>query len=390
MTNNHHFSIKSKPLTIGLVAGEISGDILGASLIRTLKEQIPHIRFIGIAGPLMKREGCQSWYEIEELSVMGIVEIFGRLPRLLKIRSDLIKRFLKLQPDIFIGIDSPDFNIFLEKKLKKNGIKTIHYVSPSFWAWRKNRIFKIGESTDLVLAFLPFEKKIYDYYKIPCYLIGHTMANNIPLKPDKKNARLQLKISNDAKYLAILPGSRCSEVEMLTKDFLYAAEILIQEFPKLKILVPVVNKKCRDKFEAIYKKIGIKLPLEIIEGQALLVMISADVTLLASGTATLECMLAKCPMVVGYRMKVITYWLAKFFIKTSYISLPNLLAGDRLVQEFIQYACQPKELAKSLRNLLINLHTVKKLKKRFLELHKSIRSNDDEKLAKVVLELSEK
>ncbi|WMY97115.1 MAG: lipid-A-disaccharide synthase [Arsenophonus sp.] len=390
MTNNHHFLIPSKPLTIGLVAGEISGDILGASLIRILKKQIPNIRFIGIAGPLMKKEGCQSWYEMEELSVMGIIEIFKRLPRLLKIRSDLIKRFLKLQPDIFIGIDSPDFNIFLEKKLKINGIKTIHYVSPSFWAWRKNRIFKIGKSTDLVLAFLPFEKKVYDYYKIPCYLIGHTMANNIPLKPDKKIARLKLKIDHDSKYLAILPGSRCSEVEMLTKDFLYAAEILIQEFPQLKILVPVVNKKCRDKFEAIYKKIGVKLPLEIIEGQALLVMISADVTLLASGTATLECMLAKCPMVVGYRMKVITYYLAKFFIKTSYISLPNLLAGDALVQEFIQHACQPKELAKSLKDLLINLYKVKKLKKRFLELHKSIRSNDDEQLAKVILKVSKK
>ncbi|HGJ5891279.1 MAG TPA: lipid-A-disaccharide synthase [Arsenophonus apicola] len=382
--------MQQRPLTIGLVAGETSGDILGAGLIRALKQQVPNARFVGIAGPLMQAEGCEAWYEMEELAVMGIVEVLGRLPRLLQIRVDLTRRFAKLQPDVFVGIDAPDFNITLERKLKQTGIKTIHYVSPSVWAWRQDRVFKIGEATDLVLALLPFEKRFYDRYNISCRFIGHTMADIIPLQPDKQAARAQLNITHDAKCLAILPGSRRTEVEMLSADFLQAAQILIKDFPQLQILVPLVNQQRRQQFEAIYREVSPTLPLNILDGQARLAMMAADVTLLASGTASLECMLVKCPMVVGYRMKPVTYWIAKRLVKIPFISLPNLLAGEELVKEFIQQDCQPEQLAASLKSLLNDEKKIEQLKQTFLQLHKSIRCHADQQAAEAVLELSKK
>ncbi|WP_181994375.1 lipid-A-disaccharide synthase [Arsenophonus endosymbiont of Bemisia tabaci] len=380
--------MQQRPLTIGLVAGETSGDILGAGLIRALKQQVPNARFVGVAGPLMQAEGCEAWYEMEELAVMGIVEVLGRLARLLKIQADLTKRFAKLRPDVFVGIDAPDFNITLERKLKQTAIKTIHYVSPSVWAWRQDRVFKIGEATDLVLALLAFEKRFYDRYNIPCRFIGHTMADIIPLQPDKQAARAQLNIAHDAKCLAILPGSRRAEVGMLSRDFLHAAQILLKDFPHLEILVPIVNQQRRQQFQAIYREISPTLPLKILDGQARIAMIAADVTLLASGTASLECMLAKCPMVVGYRMKSITYWLAKRLVKTPFISLPNLLGGKELVKEYIQQDCQPEQLAGSLKSLLIDEKKVEQLKQTFLQLHQSIRCHADQQAAEAVLELN--
>ncbi|CAA2929657.1 Lipid-A-disaccharide synthase [Arsenophonus endosymbiont of Bemisia tabaci Q2] len=388
MANSHQVAIQQRPLTIGLVAGETSGDILGAGLIRALKQQVPNARFVGVAGPLMQAEGCEAWYEMEELAVMGIVEVLGRLARLLKIQADLTKRFAKLRPDVFVGIDAPDFNITLERKLKQTAIKTIHYVSPSVWAWRQDRVFKIGEATDLVLALLAFEKRFYDRYNIPCRFIGHTMADIIPLQPDKQAARAQLNIAHDAKCLAILPGSRRAEVGMLSRDFLHAAQILLKDFPHLEILVPIVNQQRRQQFQAIYREISPTLPLKILDGQARIAMIAADVTLLASGTASLECMLAKCPMVVGYRMKSITYWLAKRLVKTPFISLPNLLGGKELVKEYIQQDCQPEQLAGSLKSLLIDEKKVEQLKQTFLQLHQSIRCHADQQAAEAVLELN--
>ncbi len=390
MANSHQVSIQQRPLIIGLVAGEASGDILGAGLINALKQQVPNAYFVGVAGPLMQAEGCESWYEMEEFAVMGIVEVLGRLIRLLEIRADLIRCFIKLQPDVFVGIDSPDFNITLERKLKQTGIKTIHYVSPSVWAWRQDRIFKIREATNLVLALLPFEKKFYDRYSIPCHFIGHPMADSVPLQPDKQAIRIKLNITHDVKCLIILPGSRRFEVEMLSPIFLRAAQILIKDFPNLQILVPVVNRQRRQQFEAIYREISPSLSLKILDGQAQTAMIAADVTLLASGTASLECMLAKCPMVVGYRMKPVTYWLAKRLVKIPFISLPNLLAGEELVKEFIQHDCQPELLADSLKSLLIDKEKVEKLKQIFLQLHEDILCEANQKAAEAVLELSKK
>lgn len=378
-----------RPLTIALVAGETSGDILGAGLIRALKARVPDARFVGVAGPLMQAEGCEAWYEMEELAVMGIVEVLGRLRRLLHIRADLTRRFTELQPDVFVGIDAPDFNITLEGNLKKQGIRTIHYVSPSVWAWRQKRVFKIGRATDLVLAFLPFEKAFYDRFNVPCRFIGHTMADAMPLDPDKNAARTTLGISPEAKCLALLPGSRGAEVEMLSADFLKTALLLRERFPGLEIVVPLVNAKRREQFERIKAEIAPDLTMHLLNGQGREAMVASDAALLASGTAALECMLAKCPMVVGYRMKPFTFWLAKRLVKTDYVSLPNLLAGRELVKELLQDECEPNALAKALGPLLEDGAQSHQMHDTFRDLHQQIRCNADEQAANAVLELAQ-
>ncbi|KHS88041.1 lipid-A-disaccharide synthase [Pectobacterium brasiliense] len=379
--------MSSRPLTIGLVAGETSGDILGAGLIRALKEKVPDARFVGVAGPRMQAEGCEAWYEMEELAVMGIVEVLGRLPRLLKIRRDLTQRFSELQPDVFVGIDAPDFNITLEGNLKKRGINTIHYVSPSVWAWRQKRVFKIGKATNLVLAFLPFEKAFYDRFNVPCRFIGHTMADAMPLHPDKLAARATLGIAPEAHCLALLPGSRGAEVEMLSEDFLNTAVLLRQHFPDLEIVVPLVNSKRREQFERIKSSVAPDLRVHLLDGQAREAMIASDAALLASGTAALECMLAKCPMVVGYRMKPFTFWLAQRLVKTPWVSLPNLLAGRELVAEQLQTDCTPDKLAAALLPLFADTEKMSELRATFVDLHQQIRCNADEQAAQAVLEL---
>ncbi|MBW1216128.1 lipid-A-disaccharide synthase [Pantoea allii] len=380
--------MSARPLTIALVAGETSGDILGAGLIRALKARHPDARFIGVAGPLMQAEGCEAWYEMEELAVMGIVEVLGRLRRLLTIRRDLTQRFISLKPDVFVGIDAPDFNITLEGNLKRAGIRTIHYVSPSVWAWRQKRVFKIGRNTDLVLAFLPFEKAFYDRFDVPCRFIGHTMADAMPLQPDKSAARRHLGIDEDALCLALLPGSRGAEVEMLSADFLKTAQRLRQHYPSLEIVVPLVNAKRREQFEKIKAEVAPELPMHLLDGQGREAMVASDAALLASGTAALECMLAKCPMVVGYRMKPFTFWLAKRLVKTDYVSLPNLLAGRELVKELLQDECQPEALSAALDPLLHASSERETLLHTFYELHQQIRWNADEQAADAVLELA--
>lgn len=374
-------------LTIALVAGETSGDILGAGLIRALKEKYPDTRFVGVAGPLMQAEGCEAWYEMEELAVMGVVEVLGRLPRLLSIRHDLSKRLTELKPDVFVGIDAPDFNITLEGHLKQRGIRTIHYVSPSVWAWRQNRVFKIGRSTDLVLAFLPFEKAFYDRFNVPCRFIGHTTADAMTIVPDKRAARRELGIAESSRCLALLPGSRSAEVEMLGADFLRTAVLLRKKWPELEIVVPLVNPRRRQQFEKIKAEVAPELSVHLLDGKGREAMVASDVALLASGTAALECMLAKCPMVVGYRMKPFTFWLAKRLVKTDYVSLPNLLAGRELVKELLQDECQPEKLAAALEPLLAEGGTRNALLATFTELHHQIRWNADEQAAEAVLEL---
>ncbi|WP_114194485.1 lipid-A-disaccharide synthase [Edaphovirga cremea] len=380
--------MQNRPLTIGLVAGETSGDILGAGLIRALKAQVPDARFVGVAGPLMQAEGCEAWYEMEELAVMGVVEVLERLPRLLKIRRDLTQRFTTLAPDVFVGIDAPDFNITLEGRLKQRGIRTIHYVSPSVWAWRQKRVFKIGKATDLVLAFLPFEKAFYDKFNVPCRFIGHTMADAMPLTPDKLLARKTLGIAPDVRCLALLPGSRGAEVEMLSADFLRTAMLLREQYPELEVVVPLVNAKRREQFERIKAEVAPNLHAHLLDGNARDAMIASDAALLASGTAALECMLAKCPMVVGYRMKPFTYWLAERLVKTPYVSLPNLLAGREIVTELLQHDCVPEKLAAALLPLLSGGDESAELKHTFLELHQSIRCGADKQAAQAVLELT--
>ncbi|WP_392552496.1 lipid-A-disaccharide synthase [Orbus wheelerorum] len=380
MNDNHQ-----RCLTIAIVAGETSGDILGAGLIRALRASYSNIRFVGIAGPKMQSEGCEAWYQMDELSVMGIVEVLGKLRRILSIRKDITKRIKTLKPDLFIGIDAPDFNLSLEGKLKQANIKTIHYVSPSVWAWKQKRVFKIKRNTDLILTFLPFEKAFYDKYEVPCRFIGHKMADDIALSPDKNNMRSQLNIPQGMTVLSLLPGSRHAEVTLLSAPFLQAAQLISQAIPDLHIIVPLANQKRRQEFEAIKAQVAPALSIQLLDGHAREAMIASDAAILASGTVALECMLAKCPMVVGYKMKPFTFWLAKKLVKTPYVSLPNILAGKEIVPELLQDDCTPQNIAEQIIRLLKNDNTL--LKATFLSLHQQIRCNADQQAANAVLAL---
>ena len=382
---------KTNPI-IAIVAGEVSGDILGAGLIRELKAIYPDAKFIGIAGQQMLREGCESLVDMEEIAVMGLVEILKHLPRLLKIRRHIVHYFSQHKPDIFIGIDAPEFNLYVEDKLKAQGIKTIHYVSPSVWAWRQNRIHKIARATNMVLAFLPFEKAFYDKFNVPCRFIGHTMADAIPLQPDRSAACQALHLEEDQRYVAILVGSRGAEVEMLTEPFIKTALILKAKYPDLKFLVPLINQKRRSQFEQIRAQIAPHFSddaLILLDGNARQAMMVAEATLLASGTAALECMLCKSPMVVGYKMKPLTYWLAKRLVKTPYVSLPNLLANEMLVPEMLQEECTPEKLAEKLALYLGEsaVENRRVLIDRFTALHELVRKNADKQAAQAVVDL---
>ena len=380
--------------TIAIIAGEVSGDILGAGLIHALKARYPNAKFIGIGGERMLAEGFETLFDMEELSVMGLVEVLKHLPRLLKIRRSIIEQLSALKPDIFIGIDAPDFNLDVELKLKQRGIKTIHYVSPSVWAWRQKRVYKIAAATNLVLAFLPFEKAFYDRFNVPCRFIGHTMADAIPLKPNRDEACQLLNLDPAQRYVAILVGSRGSEVEFLSEPFLQTAQLLHQRYPDVKFLVPLINQKRRQQFEQIKQRVAPELDMILLDGNARAAMIAAEATLLASGTAALEAMLCKSPMVVGYRMKPFTYFLAKRLVKTKYVSLPNLLADEMLVPELIQEDCNPTNLAEKLSQYLSedksavqNRHV---LLQRFAELHQMIQCNADQQAAQAVIDLLER
>ncbi|WP_025289833.1 lipid-A-disaccharide synthase [Bibersteinia trehalosi] len=377
--------------TIAIVAGEVSGDILGAGLINALKQHYPNARFIGVAGEHMLSAGCETLFDMEELSVMGLAEVLKHLPRLLKRRQQVIDTMLQLKPDVFIGIDAPDFNLTVEEKLKAAGIKTIHYVSPSVWAWRQKRVFKIKRAVDMVLAFLPFEKAFYDRFDVPCRFIGHTMADSIAIEPNRAEACANLNLDPNQRYLAILVGSRGSEVGFLAEPFLQTAQLLKARFPDLQFLVPLVNQKRREQFIEMKARFAPDLELILLDGNARQAMIAADATLLASGTAALEAMLCKSPMVVGYRMKPLTYWLAKRLVKTDYISLPNLLANAPLVPELIQAECNPQNLAKHLGEYLSDEPTAQQktaeLKQRFVELHQQIQCDADKQAAQAVVDL---
>ncbi|WP_311352860.1 lipid-A-disaccharide synthase [Aggregatibacter segnis] len=379
--------------TIAIIAGEVSGDILGAGLIHALKACYPHAKFIGIGGERMIAEGFETLFDMEELSVMGLVEVLKHLPRLLKIRRSIIEQLSALKPDVFIGIDAPDFNLDVELKLKQRGIKTIHYVSPSVWAWRQKRVYKIAAATNLVLAFLPFEKAFYDRFNVPCRFIGHTMADAIPLKPNRDEACQLLNLDPAQRYVAMLVGSRGSEVEFLSEPFLQTAQLLHQRYPDVKFLVPLINQKLRQQFEQIKQCVAPELDMILLDGNARAAMITAEATLLASGTAALEAMLCKSPMVVGYRMKPFTYFLAKRLVKTKYVSLPNLLADEMLVPELIQEDCNPTKLAEKLslylsedKSAVQNRHV---LLQRFAELHQRIQCNADQQAAQAVIDLLE-
>jgi lipid-A-disaccharide synthase len=374
-------------MKIGIVVGEASGDILGAALIRSLREKNPAIEFEGVAGPKMIAAGCKTLYSMDRLAVMGIVEPLKRLPELIKMRRNLYRHFRKTKPDIFIGIDAPDFNLGLELKLKNQGIKTVHYVSPSVWAWRKGRIHKIKRAVDLMLTLLPFEVDIYKKHKIPVQFVGHPLADQIPLETDQIAIRAQLNIAHGAKVLGILPGSRETELKYLAEPFILAAKKCRQQIPGLQIITSMINEKRKEQFKKILQKIDPDFSVKIFVNKSHEVMAAADTLLLASGTVTLEAMLLKRPMVVAYKMSRFHFFIAKLLIKIDYFSLPNLIANKKIVPEFLQQEATPQALAQTVLEQLQDQKKTKKLITEFTNLHKQIRQNASTKTAEYILKI---
>ncbi|EIJ0932868.1 lipid-A-disaccharide synthase [Vibrio cholerae] len=378
----------NRPLRIGIVVGELSGDTLGEGFIKAIRARYPDAEFVGIGGPKMNALGCQSLFDMEELAVMGLVEVLGRLPRLLKVKAELVKYFTANPPDVFVGIDAPDFNLRLELSLKQAGIKTVHYVSPSVWAWRQNRIHGIAAATHLVLAFLPFEKAFYDKFNVPCEFIGHTLADSIPLVSDKLAARQLLGLDEQRRWLAVLPGSRGSEMKMLAEPFIATCQKLQARYPDLGFVVALVNAKRRAQFEQTWQQVAPELNFVLVDDTARNVITAADAVMLASGTVALECMLLKRPMVVGYRVNAFTAFLAKRLLKTPYVSLPNILAGEELVKELLQDHCTVDNLYHEVSRLLESDNQA--LMDKFTEMHQWIRKDADQQAAQAVLHLIQK
>ncbi|EOA6571910.1 lipid-A-disaccharide synthase [Vibrio cholerae] len=378
----------NRPLRIGIVVGELSGDTLGEGFIKAIRARYPDAEFVGIGGPKMNALGCQSLFDMEELAVMGLVEVLSRLPRLLKVKAELVKYFTANPPDVFVGIDAPDFNLRLELSLKQAGIKTVHYVSPSVWAWRQNRIHGIAAATHLVLAFLPFEKAFYDKFNVPCEFIGHTLADSIPLASDKLAARQLLGLDEQHRWLAVLPGSRGSEMKMLAEPFIATCQKLQARYPDLGFVVALVNAKRRAQFEQAWQQVAPELNFALVDDTARNVITAADAVMLASGTVALECMLLKRPMVVGYRVNAFTAFLAKRLLKTPYVSLPNILAGEELVKELLQEHCTVDNLYHEVSRLLESDNQA--LMDKFTEMHQWIRKDADQQAAQAVLNLIQK
>lgn len=373
------------PIVIGMLVGETSGDMLGASLIRELRSRHKDIRFVGIGGPLMIAEGFESLFDMERLAVMGFVEPMKRLPELLKIRSSMVKYFRKNKPAVFVGIDAPDFNLGVEKRLKKAGIKTVHYVSPSVWAWRQGRIDKIRTAVDHMLCLFPFEAKFYEEHNVPVTFVGHPMADEIPLDVDKLAAKRRLGIPESALTLAILPGSRKSEIALLAKLFLRVAKQLQRDKVCVdEIVVAAASEEGYQSIKHISDDLGVKL--RIFHRQARDVLAAADVGLVASGTVTLEAMLLKTPIVVAYRLEKLSYWVAKKLVKTDHIALPNLLANERVVPEYVQKEATNYALSQDLSELLATPSRRLGISNRFYELHETLRLNASVKAADVICE----
>ena len=370
---------------IGILAGEPSGDMLGAGLMNALNVQSSHFEFTGIGGPKMIAAGCRSLHEMERLSVMGLVEPLFRLPELFRIRRHLYHYFIQNRPDVFIGIDSPDFNLGLELKLRQKGIPVIHYVSPSVWAWRQKRIIKIAKATDLVLTIFPFEADFYKKHHVPVQFVGHPLADLIPLQNDKSAARKKLNLDQDATYIALLPGSRHNEIKFLAERFLATAAQCLKKRPHIKFITSSINEARHQELQTIYQTKFPDLPLTFFQGCSHEVMEASDLVLVTSGTATLETLLYKRPMVIAYRMANFTFQLARHLVKLKYIGIPNLLADEKLVPEFIQGDATPANMSKALLDYLDHPEKVVALENKFLEMHQQLRCNANQQAANAVL-----
>jgi lipid-A-disaccharide synthase len=373
---------------IAMVAGEASGDLLGSHLIAALKTRLPDAVFYGIGGPKMQGQGFDSWWPMEKLSVMGYWDALKHFREIAGIRRQLKRRLLDLKPDIFIGIDAPDFNLGLETDLKSAGIRTIHYVSPSIWAWRGGRIKKIGRAVNRVLALFPMEPQIYEKERIPVTYVGHPLADIIPLQTSKQAVREKLSLPRDYPIFAMLPGSRRGELEMMAETFVETAKIIRERFlPTAIFVVPLTTRETRLQFEmAIYQKQGGDVPFRLLFGHAQDALGAADVSLVASGTATLEAAMLKRPMVITYKIAKFSYWLMKRMAYLPFVGLPNILAGRFVVPEILQDQATPDNLAEALVKLYQDKDNAVAVEEAFTDLHLQLRQNTAEKAAQAVIE----
>ena len=380
-------SAATTPLYV-LVAGEASGDLLGAGLIEALRERIPGARFAGIGGPRMAAAGMDLWHPAEKLAVMGLVEVLRHLPELLRIRRDVRERTLALAPRAFIGIDAPDFNLPLERRLKQAGIRTIHYVSPSIWAWREQRAHRIGASADRVLCLFPMEPSVYARHGVDARFVGHPLADAFALHPDQGSARDALGLPRDKPLLALLPGSRLGEIRRLGADFIEAARLLGGRIADLEVVAPMANAACRAAFDTVLADhAGAHPSVHVVDGHAHEAMVAADAVLVASGTAALEAMLAKRPMVVAYRLAWLTHRIITGLglLKVERYSLPNHLAGRELVTELMQADCTPAALADALEPFLRARRIDPALLAEYERLHRLLGGDADRNAAAAVL-----
>jgi lipid-A-disaccharide synthase len=378
-------------LRIALVAGETSGDTLGAALIDSLRRLFPDAEFAGVAGPKMKAAGCVAWHGIDELAVMGLTEVLTHLPRLMRLRADLRRRILDWGPDVFIGVDYKEFNLGLAKQLKLHGLATVQYVSPQVWAWRQGRVRTIGASVDLVLCLFPFEPDFYREHGVRAAFVGHPLADQVPLEVDRAAARAELAIDASARVLAVLPGSRRGEVDKLAEVFAGAAQILATRFPGLVTIAPMVTPELRDSFAARCAQHAPGAHVRMLDGQARRALAAADVVLVASGTATLETALSKRPMVVAYKLGAITAFLLRTLglVKIRHFSQPNLLAGRELVPEFFQEAATPSNLANALARWLEDPEAVARVQREFAAIHSRLRCDGADRAAAEIAGLLE-
>ncbi|MEA3180768.1 MAG: lipid-A-disaccharide synthase [Gammaproteobacteria bacterium] len=377
-------------LSVGIVAGESSGDTLGAALINALRAQVPNLKCFGVAGPKMIAAGCDAWASSEELAMMGFTEPLRHLPRLLKLRSMLMSRFSTLHPDVFVGIDAPAFNLGLEKRLKQRGLKTVQYVSPQVWAWRQGRVRTIGKACDLVLCLLPFETDFYAQHGVRAVFVGHPLADQIPLEVDRAAARRELGIDSDATVVALLPGSRMGEVERLGADFAAAAAWIAERRPDIRFVAPTASARVRAAFErqvaALLTMSGAPA-ITLLDGQAQRALAAADGVIVASGTATLETLLTGRPMVVAYRLSSVTAFLLRTLglVKVPYFSQPNLLVGRRLVPEFFQEEVSGAALGAALLHEIEDPRHVSELSREFRTVHEVLRRGGAERAAAAIL-----